>query len=77
MWYYIKTEDKNPKYLTISAIQTRNRHTSTDKEYTNEEAKESPELNDMELGFIKSSNDIIYGELDEMTPDQEKVSGEI
>ena len=34
-------------------------------------------FNDMELWFINSSNEIIYGELDEIPPDQDKVSGEI
>ena len=31
----------------------------------------------MDLGFLKSSNDIIYGDLDEITPDHDKVSAEI
>ena len=29
----------------------------------------------MDLGFIKSPNEIIYWELDEIQPDQDKVSG--
>ena len=31
----------------------------------------------MELDFLNSSYDIIYGDLDEITPDHKKVSGEI
>ena len=31
----------------------------------------------MELGFLNSSNDIIYGDLDKIPPDQDKFYGEI
>ena len=31
----------------------------------------------MELGFLNSSNDIIYGDLDENLPDHDEISGEI
>ena len=49
----------------------------TDKEYINEDPKQALELNNTELGFLKKSNDIIYGELDEILPDNEEVSGKI
>ena len=75
--YYINTEEKNSKYLIISVIRTRCRHIGTDKDYTNGDPKQALELNDMDLGFLKSSNVIIYGDMDEIMPDQDKVSGEI
>ena len=31
----------------------------------------------MELGFLNSSNDIIYDEIDEIPPDNDNVSGKI
>ena len=31
----------------------------------------------MELGFLNSSNDIIYDEIDEIPPDNDKVTGNI
>ena len=77
MWYYIKAEEKNSKYLIISVIRTRCRHIGTYKDYTNGDPKQALELNDMDLGFLKSSNVIIYGDMDEIMPDQDKVSGEI
>ena len=46
-------------------------------EYTNEDPKQELELNDTDLGFLNSSNDIISGKLDEITPDHNKVSREI
>ena len=56
---------------------TRCRNIGTYKEYTNEDPNQVPELTEMELVFLKSSNDIIYGYLDEITPDHDKVSGDI
>ena len=58
-------------------ILTTRRHIGTDKEYNNEEPKQAPELNDRELCFIYSSNDIIYGELDENLPGRKFFSGKI
>ena len=69
MCYYIKAEEKNPKYLTISVIRTRRRHIGTDTDYTNEKPKQVPEINATELCFLKSSNDITVGGLDEITHD--------
>ena len=77
MCYYIKTEEKNQNYLIISVIRNRRRHTGIDKEYTNEDPKQATELNDTELGFLKSLNDIIYEYPDEILPDYDKVSREI
>ena len=74
MCYYINTEEKNPKYLTRSVIRTRCRHNIIEKQYTNEELKQVPELNGIELGFTNSSNDTISGYLDEIIPDHDKVS---
>ena len=75
--YYFNAEEKNPQYLIISVIRNRCRHIGTDKDYTNGDPKQALELNDMELGFLNSSNVIISGDMDEITPDQDKVSGEI
>ena len=77
IWYYIKIEYKNPKSLIISVIQNRRKHIDTYKCYTNEYPKQAPELNYMELFFLNSSNDIISGDLDEITPNHNKVLGGI
>ena len=70
MCYHINTEENNPKYLIISVIRTRRRHIGTDKDCINEEPKQAPELNYMELGFLNLSNEVISGELEEIPPDQ-------
>ena len=36
-----------------------------------------PELNDMELGFLNSSNDILSRYIDKIRPDKDEFSGEI
>ena len=77
MCYYIKKNKKNPKYLIISVVRTSHEHIGTDKDYTNKDPNQAPEINDMELVFLNSSNGIIYGYLDEVQPDHDKVSGEI
>ena len=73
MCYYIMTEDKNQKYLIVSVIRNRRRQIVTDEEYINEDPKQAPDLNDMELGFVNSLNDIIYGEMDKIPTDKDKV----
>ena len=42
MCYYIKTEEKKPKYLICSIICTRRNFIGTDKEYTNEDHTQLP-----------------------------------
>ena len=54
MCYYIKIEEKKQKKITISVIRNRHRHVGIDKEYTNGQPNQAPEINDMELGFINS-----------------------
>ena len=71
------TEVINFNKLTISVNWTRCWHILANTGYTNEDPKQAPELNDMELSFINSSNDIIYGGLNKILPDNDKVSGEI
>ena len=75
MWYYIKIEEKNPKYLIISVIRTILGNIGTYKEYTNEDPNQVPELTEMELVFLKSSNEIISGDLEKFRLIRTKFQG--
>ena len=66
---------QNPKYLTRPVICTIRRNIGTYKEYTNEDPKQAPELNNMELDFLNSSNDTISGDLGEIPPDHNFFQG--
>ena len=58
-------------------MRTRYRNIGTDKENINKYPKQTPKFNEMGLGFLNYSNDIIYGDLDEILPDHNEVSGYI
>ena len=77
IFYYIKKEEKNENDLIRSVIWTRYRHIGTDKDCTNKYPKQVLELNDTELGFLNSSNDITSGDMDGILPGNDEVSGEI
>eukprot|EP00957_Ditylum_brightwellii_P047126 3578653-Ditylum_brightwellii.AAC.1 len=59
MTYYIKTKDKNPRYLVRSIICTRRKKIGTDEEYVNEDSLLQPKLKDIELEFLNKLDQVV------------------
>eukprot|EP00957_Ditylum_brightwellii_P005922 448546-Ditylum_brightwellii.AAC.2 len=71
MCYFIKTEgEKELQYLTSKNI-------GTDKEHANEESKHQPELEELKLGFLNSTNHPVEESIEESLSPLENIdSGE-
>eukprot|EP00957_Ditylum_brightwellii_P010660 807462-Ditylum_brightwellii.AAC.1 len=65
MTYYIKTEEKQPKYLIWSIICSWWKHIGTNREHTNKNPDKQEELKELEFDLLNKNEEIIQDEKDD------------